>query len=176
MQPAQPDVRELYERYGRAVYRRCQFFLRSSADAEDAMQEVFVKVVERYGEFRGTASPFTWIVRIATNHCLNILRSRRAGWRQRFENTVKVEAAGRVSEASHLEQQELLYAALARVPPSIQEAAVYYFVDEMTQEEAAAVAGCSVPTFRKRLRQFIRSARKQLKLTDTALVFGKEPV
>ena len=88
-----PDIRELYETYGRSVYRRCQYLLRNDEDAHDALHEVFIKVVERYDTFRGESSPLTWLVRIATNHCLNLLRSRRAKWRDRLQQTVTIDPA-----------------------------------------------------------------------------------
>jgi RNA polymerase sigma factor (sigma-70 family) len=173
----QPDVHELYELYGRAIYRRCQYFLRTDAEAQDAMHDVFIKVIERWHDFKGESSPLTWMVRIATNHCLNVIRSRRAGWRGRYETTVQVDVADRPEPGStKLERDQLVRLVLAKVDQETQAAAIYYFVDEMTQEDAAKAAGCSVPTFRKRLRKFIRTARHVLKNTDVSLVFGPEPV
>lgn len=171
-----PDVKELYERYGRAVHRRCQYFLRSDDDARDAMHDVFLKVLERYGEFRGAASPLTWMVRIATHHCLNVLRSRKAGWRKRYEATVEVDSAGRSGDASTLERDQLVRAVLDKLEPDIQAAAIFYFVDEMSQEDAARSAECSVPTLRKRLRRFIEIARCELRRIDTDAIFGEAPV
>jgi RNA polymerase sigma-70 factor (ECF subfamily) len=171
------DVTALYERYGRAVYRRCQYFLRNDADALDAMHDVFVKVVERHSEFRGQSSHLTWMVRIATNHCLNILRARRAGWRDRYEKTVEVDHAGREPhDASRLERRQVVDAVLGKLDRKTQLAAVYYFVDEMTQEDAAVAAGCSVPTLRKRLRSFIKTARREVKRIDVDAAFGEAPI
>ncbi|MEE8410165.1 MAG: sigma-70 family RNA polymerase sigma factor [Myxococcota bacterium] len=176
-EPVALDVTALYERYGRAVYRRCQYYLRNDADATDAMHDVFLKVVERHAGFRGQASPLTWMVRIATNHCLNIIRSRKAGWRDRYEKTVNVDHQGRgTSEYSRFERRELMRTILEKVDRKTQEAAAYYFVDEMNQEDAALAAGCSVPTLRKRLRAFIKIARRELKKIDADLIFGEAPI
>lgn len=176
--PAAPDldVKDLYERYGRSVYRRCQYLLRSDEDARDAMHDVFIKVVERGHEFRGQASPLTWMVRIATNHCLNVLRGRRAAWHERYDRTVKVDAAGRGEAPQELEKTQLLRLVLDKAEADVQAAALYYFVDEMTQEDAAAAAGCSVPTLRKRLRRFIEVGRRELKKADADAVFGDSPI
>jgi len=171
-----PDIRELYETYGRSVYRRCQYLLRNDDDAHDALHEVFIKVVERYHSFRGESSPLTWLVRIATNHCLNLLRARRAGWRDRFQQTVSAGEATRDTEAAHFERAELVYGILKKLDRPVQLAAVHYFVDEMSQQEAAEAVGCSVPTLRKHLRRFITVARKQLQAIDADLVFGEPPV
>ena len=56
------DIIELYEHYGRAIYRRCQYFLRNDDDARDAMQEVFIKAMAHGDTFRSEASPLTWLV------------------------------------------------------------------------------------------------------------------
>jgi len=171
------DLRDLYERYGRAVHRRCMYFLRNTEDAEDAMHDVFVKVVERYDDFRGQASPLTWITRITSNHCLNIIRSRKAAWRDRFEQSAKVAHGARgPDDYGRMERAQMLHSILPKIPKDLQEVAVYYFVDEMSQQDAANAAGCSVPTLRKRLRRFIELARKELKGTDITLVFGESPV
>jgi len=178
---AQPDheqinVQQLYERYGRAVLRRCQYFLRNDADAKDAMHDVFVKVAVRKNDFRGQSSPLTWMVRIATNHCLNILRSRRAAWKDRYQETVNVGSQQHQGHDDRLQRRQLLHTLLGTMDRKTQEAAIYYFVDEMTQEDAAHAAQCSVPTLRKRLRAFIRKARQGLKNIDADLVFKEPPV
>ncbi|MEO1171996.1 MAG: sigma-70 family RNA polymerase sigma factor [Myxococcota bacterium] len=171
-----PDVRELYERYGRAVYRRCYTFLRNDDDALDAMHEVFVKIVERYADFRGDASPLTWCVRIATNHCLNVLRSRKAAWRDRYQQTASQVADLSQPDGRAIWKTDLIREVLGRVPRDVQEAAIYYFVDEMTQDEAAHAVGCSVPTLRKKLRRFIDVARKHIRREDADVIFGEAPV
>jgi RNA polymerase sigma-70 factor (ECF subfamily) len=171
-----PDIKELYETYGRIVYRRCQYFLRSEDDALDAMHDVFIKVVERYGDFRAESSPLTWLLRIATNHCLNVIRSHKAKWRDQYDQTVKVERDKQPNDYTRFERAELVRFLLSRLDESSQQAAIYYFVDEMTQEDAARAAGCSIPTFRKRLRQFIKVARKELHDIQPDLIFGEAPL
>src|SRR3989337_1865737 len=81
---AREPLRELYERYGASVHGRCAYLLRDPSQAEDAMQEVFAKALQSYDGFRAESSPLTWLMKIATHHCLNLLRAERAAWRQRF--------------------------------------------------------------------------------------------
>src|SRR5256885_15827688 len=75
-------VAELYEKHAAAVYGRCRYLLRNDDEAKDALQEVFAKALRALPEFRAAASPSTWILRIATHHCLNLHRARRAAWRE----------------------------------------------------------------------------------------------
>src|SRR5919204_4716237 len=77
-------VAELYEKHAPAVYARCRYLLRDDDAAKDALQEVFAKVLRALGDFRAAASPATWILRIATHHCLNELRARKAAWREQL--------------------------------------------------------------------------------------------
>jgi RNA polymerase sigma-70 factor, ECF subfamily len=149
---------ELYARHAGAVFGRCRWLLRDEEAAKDATQEVFARALRALAEFREAASPSTWLLRIATHHCLNELRSGRARWR---------EEAGRLAELRREdgvqpERRELVRALIARADPEEQEMAVMYYVDELTQAEIAAATGRSLPTVRKRLRGFLAAARAAL--------------
>ena len=158
-------LRELYERHGPGVRRRCQFLLQDRADAEDALHEVFAKALENLGRFRAESSPFTWLMQIATHHCLNVLRARRAGWKEEVVRIARLAPAGEGGQEP-LEGRDLVRALLARFDPETQAAAVHYYVDEMTLDEVAAAIGRSVPTVRKRLADFAAAAREHARQLD----------
>ena len=149
---------ELYEKHAAAVYGRCRYLLKDDAEAKDALQDVFVKVMHALKEFRGAASPTTWILRIATYHCLNLLRARKALWHEQL----RVVQAERRQETESPDRRELLRVLLSAAPEEAQEVAVLYFVDELTQAEIAQELGRSLPTVRKRLREFLSCAREAL--------------
>lgn len=157
---ARADLHELYERYGGSVYGRCSYLLRDRNKAEDAMQDVFAKALTHYASFRQEASPLTWLIKIATHHCLNILRAERAGWHTRFERETRARA-GADPGPQVFEMRELVMQMLARVDQETQAAAIHYHVDEMTLEEVAALLGRSVPTVRKRLSEFAALCGKE---------------
>ena len=140
------------------MYGRCRYLLRDDAEAKDALQDVFVKVLQSLGEFRRAASPATWMVRIATHHCLNLIRARKAAWREELKAMQK----DRKQETEPPDRRELVRALLAAAPEEAQEVAVLYYVDELTQEEIAQEMGRSLPTIRKRLEQFLLCARTAL--------------
>ncbi|MDQ3266546.1 MAG: sigma-70 family RNA polymerase sigma factor [Myxococcota bacterium] len=155
-------LRELYEKYGAHVYGRCAYLLKDKAKAEDAMQDVFAKVLTHHTGFRAEASPLTWLIKIATHHCLNQLRGERAGWRGLFERQERSRPQGHGGE-QQMEQREVVRSLLARFDPETQAAAVHYHVDEMTLEEVAALLGRSVPTIRKRLENFATLSGEELR-------------
>ncbi len=156
------QVAALYRRYGALVQNRCRYLLGDRDAAQDAAQEVFVKVLRNLDQFRGDASPSTWILRIATNHCLNRLAAQRAGWMSRFRQHVRhVDEAG-LRGGVDPEKARLVRQILGRLDRETQAVAVHYYVDEMTQDEIAALIGRSLPTIRKRLATFRRVARREI--------------
>ena len=87
-------LRELYSKYGGSVFGRCSYLLKDRSKAEDAMQDVFAKALTHLAEFRSEASPLTWLMKIATHHCLNLLRAERAPWHQRFRRQEQARSEG----------------------------------------------------------------------------------
>ena len=160
--PSLAPLRELYEKYGGSVYGRCAYLLSDRTKAEDAMQDVFAKALESYDGFRQEASPLTWLMKIATHHCLNLLRAERAGWRQRLFAEKKHLATPAVGPTP-FELRDQIRQLLSRFDPETQAAAIHYHVDEMTVEEVAAALGRSVPTIRKRLEAFARLAGREVR-------------
>ena len=147
-------LRELYSKYGGSVFGRCSYLLKDRSKAEDAMQDVFAKALTHLGDFRSEASPLTWLMKIATHHCLNLMRSERALWRGRYERDERARNDAGTGGPQLLEDREAVRKVLARCDLETQAAAVHYYVDEMTLEEVAQLLGRSVPTIRKRLETF----------------------
>jgi RNA polymerase sigma factor (sigma-70 family) len=151
-------LEELYRRHAAAVLGRCRYLLRDPEAARDAAQDVFVRALRALPELREAGSPTTWLLRIATHHCLNLLRGSRAAWRDEVARM----ARERSERGIEPDARELVRALLAAAPEEAQEVAVLYFVDELTQAEIAEATGRSLPTVRKRLREFLGAARGAL--------------
>ena len=155
-------LRDLYARYGGSVYGRCSYLLKDATKAEDAMQDVFAKALQHWAEFRNESSPLTWLIRIATHHCLNVQRAERAPWHQRFARHERARGEGH-GGPQLLEDRDTVRALLGRLDLETQQAAIHYFVDEMTLDEVARTLGRSVPTVRKRLESVSALADRKLK-------------
>lgn len=142
----------LYERYGAVVYRRALRLLGDEHAAWDAVQEVFVRVLKHARRFRREASPTTWLYRITTNYCLNVLRDS-----ARHSRKLQVEAGPSPSSAETVPHPDLrltMVTLLSRLPRELGEIAVYHHVDRMSHEEIAAVIGISRRTVGNRLKEF----------------------
>jgi RNA polymerase sigma-70 factor (ECF subfamily) len=151
-------LEELYRRHAAAVYARCRYLLRDVDAARDATQDVFVKVLRAEAELEAAGSPTAFLLRTATNHCLNVLRASRAAWKDELARIGRE----RTSRGIEPDARELVRTLLGAAPAEAQEVAVLYFVDELTQAEIAAETGRSLPTVRKRLREFLAAARGAL--------------
>lgn len=159
-------LEELYVRHAAAVHARCRYLLRDGEAARDATQEVFARALGATGELRAASSPSAFLLRAATNHCLNVLRASRAAW----HDEVARMARERTERGIEPDSRELVRALLAAAPREAQEVAVLYFVDELTQAEIAEATGRSLPTIRKRLREFLAASRGALAETFPGLV------
>jgi RNA polymerase sigma factor (sigma-70 family) len=166
-----PDLASLYEHYGYAVHRRCLYLLGSEDEAWDAVQEVFLRANAGLARFEGRSSPRTWLDTIATRHCLNVLRARRVRTGRGLAPVESLDE-GRALEDLYpagdpgVVTALTVRAVLSQFDPQTQEAAVFYFVDELSQEDVATRVGLSVPTLRKRLDAFLERARRQLSRSE----------
>lgn len=156
------SLEEMYRRYGGSVYGRCLFLLKDKARAEDAMQDVFARALVHKEGFRAEASPLTWLMKITTHHCLNVLRGDRAIWKRIFK--ADAEAAGEGHGGVHvMEARDSIRKALGQFDLETQRAVVHYHLDGMTLEEVAEAIGRSVPTVRKRLETFAAATGEALR-------------
>ena len=154
-------VEALYRQFGPAILRRCLKFLRYGAEAEDAMQEVFVNVCRSLDRFSYGESALPWVYQIATRVCLNRLRSGARSGRARDVLTRTESSPPDLSSA--LADRQLAAQVLARFDERTALIAVYHLVDGMTQEEIADTLGVSRRTVYSRLTKFLAEAATYLK-------------
>jgi RNA polymerase sigma-70 factor (ECF subfamily) len=145
------DTREAaraYQKYGALVLRRCRRILRHEQSAQDAMQEVFFRLL-RYGRsYRAAESQIGWLYRVAERCCLNELRRRRGHGPLAAEPAHEVALA----HASQPESREVVTRFLDRFETRVQKVAIMHFVEEMTHDEIAAHTGWSRQTVHKKLQ------------------------
>jgi RNA polymerase sigma-70 factor (ECF subfamily) len=142
--PAPPAaaLARLYDRYGAFVFRRARRMLNDDQAAQDACQEVFLRLWRAQPRF-DTTSPVTWLFQVTTNYCLNQLRDR-----QRRERLDPGQAP--TSATPGLPLQLLLRG----IPEELHALAVHYYLDQMSQDEIAVALGLSQRTVSNRLKEF----------------------
>jgi RNA polymerase sigma-70 factor, ECF subfamily len=167
---------ELVRRYEGKIFRLAQHITQNREDAEDVLQETFLKAYEHLNQFQGQSKFYTWIVRIAVNQALMKLRRRKTDKSVSLdegidtgEDTVTREIASwdenPEERFSREELGELLESAIQSLAPPYRSVFVLRDIDELSTEDTADALGLSVPAVKSRLLR----ARLQLreKLTRT---------
>ncbi len=144
------DVEACYRRYGPMVLRRCRFLLRDEERAVDAMQDVFVHLLN-HQEGLTQVAPSSLLHRMATNVCLNRLRSERRRPSDSDE-ALLLRIASLEDLESRMGAAAVLDRLFGREQVSTRTIAVLHLVDGMTYEQVAREVGLSVSGVRKRLR------------------------
>ena len=153
--PGRDDLlAQLYRRYGPTIYARCRRILRDDAAAEDATQETFLRVLRHIEKAPGDREALTWIYRIATNQCLNLLRN----LRKRPQGPEEPPPVANPEDS--LADRDFVATALQRAPRKLAAVAWLHHVDGLAQGEVAAVLGISRRTVVNRLAGFARSVRR----------------
>ncbi|MGH9662241.1 MAG: sigma-70 family RNA polymerase sigma factor [Bryobacteraceae bacterium] len=172
---------ELVERYGRGVFRVARNITQNREDAEDVLQDSFLKAYEHLGDFEGHSKFYTWLVRIAVNESLMKLRKRK--WDKTVwldepvetdEDTVAREIAvwddNPEQRYSREELHEILGKAVQGLAPAYRSVFVLRDIENLSIEETAQILDLSVPAVKSRL------LRARLQLRDRLTGFFKKKV
>jgi RNA polymerase sigma-70 factor (ECF subfamily) len=165
-------VAELYDRHSRAVYSVIMRVLRSPSDAEDVLQEVFVRVWTRADTYDSRlGSPVAWLLRIARNRAIDRLRSKRSRGdldtpTADAEQLDTVAVAGPATDPSMFAEgaatADAVGSALASLPGPQRVLIEAAFFDGYTHQELAARFGVPLGTVKTRIRTGLAAMRGRL--------------
>jgi len=144
------ELESLFRLYGHHVLRRAQSILGDGDAAKDVMQEVFARALNARAVLPNAAATMGWLYRITTNICLSGMRDRNRR-RQILDRWVPNPTSATVPAT---DSALTIQALLRDLPDDLQELAVYYFVDDMSQAEIAELTGIPRRTVGYRLEQF----------------------
>lgn len=160
-------ARALYDRHAARVYRLAYRMCGERDLASDLTQDVFVRVFNQLGQFRGDAAFTTWLHRVAVNTCLNTLRKvRRLRLREVDLGAVGERPAGDTDRDPLL--YEALTVAIEALPEGLRVALVMHAIEGYTHLEIAAALGIAEGTSKSRVFE----ARARLR--DALSGHGKE--
>ena len=157
---------DAYRRWGRLIYRRCFRLLGDKAAAEDATQEVFVRLMGHMGRLAPEGGYLPWIYRVATNHCLNALRD---GARLQVCDPATLPAVVGETDVGRFPDRELTGQLLRRFDEETRAIAVMSLVDGMSRDEVADVLRISRKTVGRKLAKFVERSRLFIERSGGAL-------
>jgi len=172
---------ELAERYQRNIFRLAQNITQNREDAEDVLQETFLKAYEHLPEFHGDSKFYTWIVRIAVNEALMKLRKRKwdkTVWLDEPVNTGEDTVAREIAvwednpeeRYSKDELHDILDKAVNGLAAPYRTVFVLRDMEGLSTEETAQALDLTVPAVKSRL------LRARLQLRDKLTAFFKRKV
>jgi RNA polymerase sigma-70 factor, ECF subfamily len=164
---------ELVRRYESKIFRLAQHITQNREDAEDVLQETFMKAYEHLDQFKGDSKFYTWIVRIAVNQALMKLRRRKTDKSVSLDETIDTGEDTIVREIAawdeNPEQQfsreelgEVLDSAIQGLEPLYRSVFVLRDIEEMSTEETAEALNLSVPAVKSRLLRARLQLREKL--------------
>jgi len=156
---------QIYDRYRVILFGLLVRILSSREEAEDVLQDVFLQVWRRAGDFdENRGRPFTWLVTLARSRAIDRLRSRAARDRLAAASTQDelAEVSDAASDAFRSEQRTLVSNALAQLPEEQKKPLMLAYFDGLTQSEIADKLGAPLGTVKTRMRSGMSKLRELL--------------
>jgi RNA polymerase sigma-70 factor (ECF subfamily) len=163
---------ELVNRYERKIFRLTMNITRNREDAEDAMQDAFLKSYSHLKDFQEDSRFYTWLVRIAANEALMRLRKRRPnqfsldepieGDEDLMPRELQDWGPSPEQRFAQTEMHEILSDVIDKLEPDFRVVFVLRDIEELSTEETAKTLGISVPAVKSRLLRARLKLRQKL--------------
>jgi RNA polymerase sigma-70 factor (ECF subfamily) len=164
---------ELVKRYDRNVFRIAQHITQNREDAEDVVQDAFLKAYTNLQQFQEQSKFYTWLVRIAVNEALMKLRRRRPERTVSLDEDIKTEddsvprevadwAPNPEQNYNQAELREILSRTIQGLPPGFRTVFILRDVEGLSTEETAEALELSIPAVKSRLLRARLQLRERL--------------
>src|ERR1700730_13898949 len=164
---------ELVRRYDRNVFRIAQHITQNREDAEDVVQDAFLKAYNNLAQFQGQSKFYTWLVRIAVNEALMKWRRRRPERTISLDEEVKTEddsvprevadwSPNPEQQYNQAELREILTRTIQGLPATFRTVFVLRDVEGLSTEETAEALDRSIPAVKSRLLRARLQLRERL--------------
>ena len=164
---------ELVRRYDRNVFRIANHITHNAEDAEDVVQEAFLKAYSNLAKFQEQSKFYTWLVRIAVNEALMKLRRKKPERTVSLDEDIKTEEDSLPREVAdwspnpeqqynQAELREILTRTIQGLPPSFRTVFVLRDVEGLSTEETADALELSIPAVKSRLLRARLQLRERL--------------
>jgi RNA polymerase sigma-70 factor, ECF subfamily len=158
------EIERLMNVYGNDVLRTAYLYLKDMQRAEDAFQEVFIKIYRKYDSFKGNSSEKTWIISITINVCKDMLRS---SWLKRVfvTDSFLTEKHEEDTDKAAIQRVEnkILFNEVMSLQPALKDVVILYYYQEFDTKEISKILGIAEGTVRSRLHRAREILKNKLK-------------
>ena len=148
------DPQQVAEAYADALFRLAFSCCHNRADAEDVVQDVFVKYLRHRGTFPDEASRRSWLMKVTVSICRDLFR---APWRRRCCALEQI-----AEPAAGMPEENALLEAVMRLPEKYRAAVHLYYYEDYTAAQIAKILGISEPAVRMRLMRARQTLKAEL--------------
>ncbi|AWE07094.1 RNA polymerase sigma factor [Lysinibacillus sp. 2017] len=168
--------RELFDAYNKDVYRTCYYMMRNAQDAEDLCHDVFITVFRQ--DWKSVEHTRAWIMRIAMNHCLNLLKRNQTQrekqsqvqWlHEQTSTSVKSVDTIVIEHETSTEWEEVL----KQLPDKLMAVVTLRYIGELSMVEIAETLEIPVGTVKSRLHKALKIMRKKLENNQSLRLKGE---
>jgi RNA polymerase sigma-70 factor (ECF subfamily) len=154
----------IFDQYKNLVYKTAYLILNDAHEADDALQETFLKAYHALGRYQSDKGAFsTWLYRITVNQCRNQQRQKEGIFR--FLNTNKASDETEQSSPSpefELGEEQALHQALARLSPKLRVVIILRYFLDLSYAEIAQILGLPLGTVKSRLNMALKTVGEAL--------------
>lgn len=148
----------VYTRYAKAMYNSSMRVLNNVADAEDMVQEAFIDAFKNLDRFTYKSTFEAWLRRIVINKSISLLRRKKVKWIDADNIPLEAPNEPEVDEADFIYDINRIKKAISRLPENYRLIFNLYTIDELKQEEIAAMLKIS----HNNVRTIYHRARKKI--------------
>ena len=148
------------ERHSKMLFRICFSLLNNYDDAEDALQDTFIRLMTKAPQFRDDEHEKAWLIRVATNICKNMLRF------NRHRSSLSLDE---IREVGISESDTEIFDAITALPPKYKIVMDLHYIEGYTASEISQIIGVNADAVRKRLQ----NGRNKLKAELENLNYDK---
>lgn len=154
---SEPELQRLLDAYGNDILRLCTLYLKDVHLAQDALQETYIKVWQKYYTFKNDSDEKTWITRIAINVCKNYLRT---AWFKKNNVTDICEIIGtRENQYKQIIESVDIINAIIKLNEKYRAVLLLYYYQEFSVKEIGEILGKKQST----VLSLLKRGREQLK-------------
>ncbi len=145
------------EKYGDMLFRLCITLVKDYDDAEDAVQDTYIKYITKAPQFRDAEHEKAWLIRVATNICKNMIR---------FRNRNTSLSLDDIGEIGVSETDSGIFEAITALPAKYKIVMDLHYIEGYTASEISEIIGIKPDTVRKRMQTGRKLLKKNLEETE----------
>ncbi len=145
-------IKSVIDSYSDTIYRICLVYLKNRLDAEDAYQEIFIKIIEKAPNFNNDNHQKGWLITVTINHCKNLLK------KKKYHHTLLLDE-NLISNKENKENKEILQT-IFNLPLNYRNVIYLYYYEGYSTKEISNILQAKEST----IRTWLKRARENLKI------------